>query len=105
MNNIFNLENIPFSLDEEVMEKLASSKNVLIERVVSFGQITDRNTWYEQSRSEFVLLLQGEARIGYANGEEEHLSKGDYLIIPAHVRHRVDYTSTEPVCIWLTVFF
>lgn len=105
MNNIFNLDNISFSLDEEVTSILASSGNISIERIVSFGQTTNENDWYDQNQNEFVLLLQGEARIGFDNGEEKNLSKGDFLVIPAHARHRVNYTSTQPVCIWLTVFF
>lgn len=105
MNNIFNLENISFSSDEEITDILASSKDVRIERIVSSGQTTSENDWYDQTQNEFVLLLQGEARIGFDNGEEKYLSKGDFLIIPAHARHRVNYTSAQPVCIWLTVFF
>jgi cupin 2 domain-containing protein len=105
MNNIFDVENVPFSLDEEITTILASSKDVRIERIVSFGQITDENDWYDQSQDEFVILLQGKARIKFDNGEEKELSNGDYLLIPAHVRHRVNYTSTKPVCIWLAVFF
>ncbi|MDR0605248.1 MAG: cupin domain-containing protein [Bacteroidales bacterium] len=105
MNNIFNLENIPFSLNEEVTNILASSGNIRIERIVSFGQTTRENEWYDQNQDEFVLLLQGKARIGFDNGEEKYLSKGNFLIIPAHTRHRVNYTSVKPICIWLTVFF
>ncbi|MDR2408764.1 MAG: cupin domain-containing protein [Bacteroidales bacterium] len=104
MNNIFDLENISFS-DKEVTDILASSRNSRIERIVSFGQTTNENEWYDQIQNEFVLLLQGEARIGFDNGEEKYLSQGDFLIIPAHARHRVNYTSSQPVCIWLTVFF
>ncbi|MDR1459276.1 MAG: cupin domain-containing protein [Bacteroidales bacterium] len=105
MNNIFNLANIDFSQNEEIMEILTASKDIRIERIVSFGQTTAINNWYDQNQNEFVIVLQGEARIMFDNGQEKYLSKGDYILIPSHVRHRVDYTSTKPVCIWLAVFF
>ncbi|NEO01320.1 MAG: cupin, partial [Moorea sp. SIO3I7] len=31
------------------------------------------------------------------------LKPGDYLFIKAHQKHRVEYTSAEPPCIWLAV--
>ena len=31
------------------------------------------------------------------------LTAGDYLFIPAHQKHRVEYTSSRPPCIWLAV--
>ncbi len=105
MENIFDLKDINFSINEEVSEVLASSKNIRIERIVSFGQTTDKDYWYDQPQHEFVIVLQGEARILFDNNKEEHLTKGDYLNIPSHVRHRVSYTSTDPACIWLAVFF
>jgi cupin 2 domain-containing protein len=105
MDNILDLSNIDFSIDEEITKILASSKNIRIERIVSFGQITKEKEWYDQDQAEFVLLLQGQAHIRFDNGEKTCLSQGNYLLIPAHQRHRVEYTSTVPVCIWLAVFF
>jgi cupin 2 domain-containing protein len=105
MNNIFDLKNIDFSKNEEITEILASSKDIRIERIISFGQTTDKNFWYDQPQDEFVTVLQGEAKILFDNGKEEHLFPGDYLTIPAHCRHKVTYTSTELACIWLAVFF
>ena len=105
MNNLFNIENIDFSENKEITEILASSENVRIERIISTGQITEPDFWYDQNENEFVTVLQGEAKILFDNGKEEHLVKGDYLMIPAHTRHRVSYTSIEPVCIWVVVFF
>ena len=102
--NIFDISDIDFSEDKEITEILALSENIRIERIVSSGQITDKDYWYDQSENEFVMVLQGEARILFDNGKEEHLSKGDYLEIPAHVRHQVSFTSVNPVCIWLTVY-
>ncbi len=59
---------------------------------------------YDQDRDEWVVLIQGEAELQYENGEKLRLIAGDHVLIPAHVRHRVAFTSKEPPCIWIAVF-
>ncbi len=101
MTNIFDL---PSSLrDQELFESLVAADNVLIERIVSTGQTTPPGEWYDQERDEWVILLQGFASLAYADGSEIKLIAGDYLLIPAHQKHRVIYTSSQPPCIWLAV--
>lgn len=97
--NLFSWEELP---DEELMSVLAESTSVRIERIVSCGQTTD---WYDQEQSEFVALLQGEARLQFEDGREITLSRGDTLVIEPHERHRVSFTSKEPPCVWLCVFY
>ena len=98
--NIFDLPPIP--LPEELTTALVKKGNVRIERIVSTGQTSE---WYDQNDSEFVALLQGSAVIEYENGKSIAMSKGDTLLIEPHERHRVSYTSSEPPCIWLCVFY
>jgi len=105
MENLFYTEDIDFSENKEISTILAEGKNVRIERIVSTGQITASDFWYDQTENEFVTVLQGEAKILFDNGIEQHLVQGDYLTIPAHCRHKVTYTSIEPACIWLAVFY
>ena len=101
MANIFNL---PSSLpNKELFETLASADNILIERIISTGQTTPHGEWYDQDRDEWVILLQGEASLAYADGSKIKLTAGDYLLIPAHQKHRVEYTSSKPPCIWFAV--
>ena len=101
MNNIFDL---PSSLpNKELFESLVSAGNILIERIVSTGQTTPPGEWYDQDQDEWVILLQGFASLSYADGSEIKLTTGDYLFIPAHQKHRVEYTSSEPTCIWLAI--
>jgi len=50
-----------------------------------------------------VILLQGEAEISYDDDTRVKLKAGDYLMIPKHQKHRVEYTSNNPPCIWLAV--
>jgi len=89
--NIFDLSDL--SLSEELTTILAESGNVRIERIISTGQASD---WYDQRETEFVVLLQGEARIEF-DDREVAMGKGDYLIIKPHERHRVSFTPSEPL--------
>jgi len=103
IGNIFDLPaNLP---KEELFEILVDNDTVLIEKVVSTGQITAPGNWYDQKREEWLIVLQGEGELSYEDSSRIKLTSGDYLYIPAHKKHRVEYTSTEPPCIWLTIFF
>lgn len=100
--NIFT--NIPENLPEELFETLLDSAGVLIERIVSKGHITAAGVWYDQHWDEWVLLLQGQAILRLeAKPQPIHLTAGDYLLIPANTRHRVEWTSTGPEAIWLAI--
>jgi len=90
-------------LDRELFEPLIETDQLLIERIISTGQMTPEGEWYDQSRDEWVLLLQGEAQLMYEDGSIIDLKAGDYLLIPAHQKHRVSYTSSNPTCIWLAI--
>ena len=101
--NIFELpEQLP---SEELFEALLEHEKILIEKVVSSGQVTPPGDWYDQEQDEWLIVLQGEGELSYEDGSRIKLNKGDYQFIPAHQKHRVEYTSTEPPCIWLTFFF
>ena len=101
MNNLFQL---PAKLpNEEIFELLVSANNILIERIISIGQTTPEGEWLEQERDEWVILLQGKAELTYFDHFQIQLKAGDYLLIPAHQKHRVSYTSVEPPCIWLAI--
>ncbi|MBE9009657.1 cupin domain-containing protein [Pseudanabaenaceae cyanobacterium LEGE 13415] len=90
-------------LDRELFEPLIETNQILIERIISTGQTTPEGEWYDQPRDEWVLLLQGEAQLTYEDGTSIELKAGDYVLIPAHQRHRVSYTSSNPACIWLAI--
>jgi cupin 2 domain-containing protein len=99
--NIFDITGL--NLDRELFESLCEADQISIERIISTGQTTPPDQWYDQSRDEWVILLQGEARLMYEDESTIDLKTGDYLLIPAHQKHRVSYTSTEPACIWLAI--
>lgn len=101
VTNLFELSSPLPALEET--EVLAAGESVRIERILSTGQITSVGEWYDQEEDEWVTLLQGEAELKFAEGEAYRLKAGDHLLIPAHCRHRVEYTSETPPCVWIAV--
>jgi len=97
--NLFDLPNMP--LTEEEVTILAQDKNIRIERIISTGQVSD---WYDQEETEFVCLVEGFAVIEFEDKTLE-MKKGDTIIINPHERHKINFTSSEPPCIWLCVFY
>ncbi len=98
------IDNIPDDLPEELIEILAQKENVRIERIVSRGHISPQ--WYDQQDDEFVLIVQGEAKLIFEDDDEEiYLKQGDYIIIPAHRRHKVVWTPPTSDTIWLAVHY
>lgn len=103
MNNIFDA--IPEQLDSEVFEKLIDSKGVTIERIISKGHKSPEAGWYDQAQNEWVLLLSGEAMLIFEDESSLRLKAGDYINIPAHKKHKVEWTTAETETVWLAVFY
>ena len=102
MKNI--LANIPEHIPNEIFETIIEAQNIKIERIISKGQVTPTNTWYNQDFDEWVLLIQGAAKIELEDSEQlKSLTKGSYLWIPAHQRHRVIWTPKDTITIWLAI--
>ena len=89
----------------EVTEVLASGESTRIERIVSRGQASPPGFWYDQPEHEWVTLLAGAARLQFESGAEIPLGPGDHLLIPAHCRHRVQWTTPDRDTVWLAVFY
>jgi len=99
------LADLPEARADEIVETLASGRGVRIERIVSHGQTSPDGFWYDQDEAEFVVLLSGAARLCFADGEVRLLAPGDCIDIPAHRRHRVEWTEPERPTVWLAVFY
>ena len=97
---------LPASLRAEQVDVLADTPGLRIERIVSLGQVTPPGEWYDSDRDEWVAVLAGAARLRF-EGEPapRALAPGDWLRIPAHARHRVEWTDPDRATIWLTVHF
>ena len=99
-------EEFPAEVPEEVFETLLSADGVRIERIVSFGHASPEGFWYDQDDNEWVMVLRGAARLEFEGREEAlDLRAGDYVNIPAGVRHRVDWTTPEEPTLWLAVWY
>ena len=106
MSNIKNLfTDIPQDLDIEVFDTLLQSGDTRIERIISKGHTSPESGWYDQAQDEWVVLLEGAATITFESGKEANLSKGDYLNIPAHTKHKVSWTDPSCETVWLAVFY
>ena len=93
--------------EQEFINELLSckSESLRIEHIISQGHISPENFYYDQSENEFVAVLQGRAKLEFDNANILEFKPGDWVIIPAHVKHRVIYTSSNEPCIWLAVFW
>ena len=102
-NNLFS--NIPDKLPEELLETLLESKGVRVERIVSRGHATSDGEWYDQSWDEWVVLLSGSAVLSFSGREDILLKPGDYLLLPAGLKHRVSWTEPDVGSVWLAIHF
>lgn len=101
-----NLFEIPECRQAEQATILVSAPGVRIERIVSHGQASPPDFWYDQPFSEWVLLLAGAAALQFAGeAEPRRLKPGDAVLIPPHCRHRVEWTDETAPTIWLAVHF
>jgi cupin 2 domain-containing protein len=91
---------------EEVFEELLCGGGFRLERIVSTGQTTPPGEWYDQPQAEWVLLLSGRALLRFeADAEPRELVPGDFVNIPAHCRHRVEFTATDEPTVWLALHY
>lgn len=103
MNNIF--DNLPDNLENEIFEDLQKSNNLKIERIISYGHFTPENEWYDQDKSEWVMIISGYGEILFENGTIKKMKAGDYILIPAHQKHKVIKTAKNEHTIWLAIHF
>lgn len=100
------LERLPSELPEERFETVLETPSFRLERILSKGQATPPGEWYDQAWHEWVLLLQGEARLRVQGRDEAiPLKPGDAILLPAHCRHRVEWTPPDRVTVWLALHF
>lgn len=92
------------TVENEQFSALLARPGLRIERIVSTGQCSPDDFWYDQNEGEWVTVLQGEARLRFED-RVLHLKAGDYVDIPPHCRHRVDWTAPDQLTIWLAVFY
>ena len=97
---------IPSDFREEIVETLLRTDTLTLERIVSSGQATPPGQWVDQETHEWVILLKGRAGLVF-EGEKDvcTLQPGDHIRIPAHRRHRVEWTEAGQTTVWLALHY
>lgn len=98
------LADLPTSLPDELVTTLLEASHVRIERIVSHGHASPDGFWYDQDQHEWVVVLKGAARLRFDDRTIE-LRPGDAVNIPAHQKHRVEWTVPDEPTVWLAVFY
>ncbi len=90
----------------EWIEELVRRPGVRVERIVSRGHASAPGFWYDQDETEWVAVLAGQARLAFEGRDAPvELAPGDCVEIPAHSRHRVEWTDPERDTVWLAIFY
>lgn len=95
---------LPANLPDELISTLLDAANIRIERIVSHGHASPEGFWYDQDENEWVIVLKGAARLKF-DDETFEMKLGDFVNIPAHRKHRVEWTTPDEPTIWLAVFY
>ncbi|MDN5844073.1 MAG: cupin domain-containing protein [Alcaligenaceae bacterium] len=102
LDNLFTA--IPTDTAHEAFDDLLVVPGLRIERIVSRGQKSPPDFWYEQDEDEWVIVLQGAATLRIEGRDDPvTLAAGDHYWLPSGLRHRVDSTSPDGPTIWLAV--
>ena len=95
---------LPDASGGEQFETLLARYGLRIVRIVSDGQASPDGEWFDQDEDEWVVVLAGGAGL-LIEGEPDvrPLGPGDYAFLPAHCRHRVEWTNPESPTVWLAI--
>jgi cupin 2 domain-containing protein len=101
-SNLF--ADLPRQLPDELFTTLLEAADVRIERIVSHGHASPAAFWYDQDQHEWVVVLTGAARLRFED-ETVEMRAGDFVNIPAHRKHRVEWMTPDEPTVWLAVFY
>jgi cupin 2 domain-containing protein len=101
-SNLF--DDLPSNLPDELVTTLLDASNVRIKRIVSNGHASPEGFWYDQDQHEWVMVLKGAARLRFEGKEPVEMREGDFINIPAHKKHRVEWTTPDEPTIWLAIY-
>ena len=91
-------------LPDELFTTLLDAANVRTERIVSHGHASPDGFWCDQDQHEWVVVLKRAARLIFED-ETVEMQPDDFVNIPAHKKHRVEWTTPDEPTISLAVHF
>ena len=93
--------------NKEIFEDLIDNRKFKLERIISRGQSSpEGDGWYNQDNDEWVLVLSGSAGLRFENEKNIIvLREGDFINIPAHLKHRVEWTDKNQETVWLALYY
>jgi cupin 2 domain-containing protein len=97
------LESLPAPSPTEHVDALWTRPGLRLERIVSWGQTSAPGEWYDQEQDEWVMVLAGAARLRVEGNDVHEMSPGDSVLLPAHCRHRVEWTDPDRPTVWLAL--
>lgn len=100
-----NFFSVPTSLPNEIIQTLLQTPDVRIERIVSQGHSSSEGFWYDQDTHEWVMVVSGAARLRFESEAPFEMKAGSFINIPAHKRHRVEWTDPKQETIWLAIHY
>jgi cupin 2 domain-containing protein len=90
-SNLFG--DLPRDLSTEQFATILAAPAVRIQRIVSHGHASPPGFWYDQAEHE------------WEDGETTEMRAGDYVNIPAHRRHRVEWTHPDEPTVWIAIHY
>jgi cupin 2 domain-containing protein len=107
MNHIQNIySSIPATLTQELFQDILITDTFKVKRIVSKGHASPKDFWYDQEHNEWVILLKGRAGLLFEKSNHIiELTPGDYINIPAHLKHRVEWTDPDIETVWLEILW
>jgi cupin 2 domain-containing protein len=91
---------------QERMECVWQTPGLRLERIHSCLATSPEGFWYDQSETEWVMVLRGSAQLQFEDElQPRDLCAGDSLLISPHRRHRVVATDPDPGTLWLALFW
>ncbi len=99
--SIFTLSQTERQSKDELFQTLITQDNVTIERIVSTGQSSPEDFFYDQYQDEWVAVLSGFAKLEIDGQGIREMRPGDFVFLPKRLRHRVAHTDNPTV--WLAV--
>jgi cupin 2 domain-containing protein len=103
-SNLF--ADLPRRLGTEQFDVLVASGRTRLERIISTAHATPAGRWDKQTTNEWVVVLRGSAGLRFEGTDAVTvLREGDHLVIPAQLRHRVEWTDVSQPTVWLALHF